>query len=368
MKKLNMMLTYLLATTIYSARVFAADISIMNYNIFNSFDSRHDEGKKDFEFLPLEQKKGKYAAETQEFCTAPGASKDCFEKDWTPTVYAAHIKSITAVLRQYDGGKGPDIAVFEEIENIKVLKDIIQELSKEKYKYYSLIENTDQRGIDVGVISKIPIKSAFLHNPGDEYEGVHRGIIQVDLQVNNKVVTVLGNHWPSPRSANSSDARLNASKHFRKIANSIKSDFVIGVGDFNTSDGENAEAIDSQPASNAIHALYDEFIDVKPYVDSHGGTTFPGSYYFKNKWEVLDRFLIRKKDVSRKSSAVKPIYDSFQIIHYDFLFDLSLPPSDKPSRDKLLSNRSESPIRFDWKTKQGYSDHLPVVMKLSIDN
>ncbi|MDH4468722.1 MAG: hypothetical protein QE271_11750 [Bacteriovoracaceae bacterium] len=362
---------------IFQTHTFAKEISLMNYNLYNMFDSEHDEGKKDYEFLPLELKESRYQAETEDFCKSSGPKSDCASKDWTTDVYAAHIKTIADVIRQYEGN-GPDILVMQEVENAQVLKDLIKELSAQNYKYFALIENTDARGIDVGVISKLPIKKSALHNPGPEYQGVKRGILQVDFQVGKSVITILGNHWPSPRSANTENARINASKHFRSLANSLTSDLVIGTGDFNTTDQENTSKpkdghfkesrISETKDQNAIHILYDEFQDVKPYVESQGMKTFPGTYYFKNKWTVLDRFLIRKKDLAKKSNPVKPNYGSFLIFHPDFLFDLSLPPSNVTTQGSRSRTRVDYPVRFEWKTKKGYSDHLPITMKINIDN
>ena len=94
----------------------AERLTFVSYNCENLFDTRHDTLKNDTDFTPT----GKYR--------------------WTPRRYRQKLDKIGKVLIAC-GGKGddwqiPDIAVLLEVENDKVLRDLV---------YYSALKGGNYR-------------------------------------------------------------------------------------------------------------------------------------------------------------------------------------------------------------------------------
>ena len=110
-----------------SLSVFAGNgpkvFSVMTYNVQNLFDNVHDEGKNDWEFLPLEWKKN--SQEAQEYCQGvknPYYKISCMAKDWNRQILRKKIENLSRVITSYDRGRSADIVVLQEVENINVLK------------------------------------------------------------------------------------------------------------------------------------------------------------------------------------------------------------------------------------------------------
>src|SRR5690606_1342504 len=139
--------------------------SIMNYNVENLFDTLHDKGKLDYTYLPKKVKDS--SPEVQKYCksqTVHAWKEECFKLDWSEEVVEAKMTNIARVIKASNNGKGPDILVLEEVENKSILKQLVdKKLSSLGYKYISLIEGPDSRGIDVGMISRFPIVSEKLN-------------------------------------------------------------------------------------------------------------------------------------------------------------------------------------------------------------
>ena len=334
-----------------SLTLHAKPISIMSYNVQNLFDTEHDEGKNDYTYLPLAFKQA--SVEVLEYCKSlsnENWQKSCLETDWNEGVLKRKIKNISKVIKRYNWGKGPDILVLQEVENKKVLKQLVElGLKNEGYKYISLIEGPDSRGIDVGVISRFPIVKEKLHLVN--LEGVAkktRGILQADIKVNEKIVTVFGNHWPSQH--NPPEARYIAAKTLTDIATSIDSDLVIATGDFNTLKNETPNGIDE--------VIMPAFLDAEKQALGRCKTLFAGTHWYGGKWSSLDKIFILK---NYKNAKVK--FRSFKIMARRFMFG----PIKWEDRDSgEITHYTGVPQSYSHKTLKGYSDHLPIAVKIKL--
>ena len=128
--------------------VFSANISAKNtkkegedlyvrciafYNLENLFDTIHDEGKNDYEYLP------------------DGGMK------WTSFKYENKIKNMAYAVAQLGTDYDPRGAVcvgVAEVENIGCLYDLCAETNKTYGRRYKpiLVEGPDRRGVDVGFL------------------------------------------------------------------------------------------------------------------------------------------------------------------------------------------------------------------------
>lgn len=72
---------------------------------------------------------------------------------WTASVLKQKLKQLASVIAKMNGGHGPDILGVCEVENVKVLGQLVGELDELGRAYKSVHADTqDKRGIDVAFI------------------------------------------------------------------------------------------------------------------------------------------------------------------------------------------------------------------------
>ena len=103
------------------------------YNQENLFDTIHDEGKNDFEYLP------------------DGAMK------WNGMKYFAKLKNMATVLSEMGTDKLPNIGAsvigVSEVENSRVMQDLVEQPPlKARGMKFVHIEGPDKRGVDCALI------------------------------------------------------------------------------------------------------------------------------------------------------------------------------------------------------------------------
>jgi endonuclease/exonuclease/phosphatase family metal-dependent hydrolase len=323
----------------------------MNYNAENLFDTVHDEGKEDYTYLPLSVKKA--SQEIQDYCNGLAVSswrRSCLNTDWNEDVLAAKIKNLSRVIRAYNKGRGADIVVLQEVENKNVLEMLVNNgLKGLGYKYISLVEGPDSRGIDVGVLSRYPVVSENIHLI--DLTGIakpSRGILEVKIKVGKKTITVFGNHWPSQH--NPSEARFAASERLIELAHNADSNIVIATGDFNTT---------KKDLPNGIENLRGTFTDVEERSRKLlFKKLWSGTHWYKGHWGSLDKIFVLK---GSKKAKVK--LRSFNILSYKFLLGEKKWTDRETGEVTIYRN---VPYRFNLRNKTGYSDHLPIAVKLKL--
>jgi len=362
---MNLKNVFLIAILVVSGMSYAASgfeknnkkkisFSLMTYNLENLFDTTHDLGKHDWTWLPLAFKK--QSQEVQDYCnemTNEYYKKDCLESDWSEKVMNQKIKNLSKVILSFDKGQGADVIVFEEIENINVMKLLIARgLSKSGYKYTALIEGPDTRGIDVGIISKYPIVSTKYHevNLAPHSTRSTRGILEARIQIRGKFVTVFANHWPSQ--GNIDETRELASLVLQKAAQNIKSGLVVAAGDFNTLRDDLPHGINNN--------IIPYFEDVEVMARKVKYVKSEGTHWYRGDWQSLDKIFVLKSSLSK---TARVDHKSYEILSHDFM----VRNVEWTNQDTGSSEQSENvPNRFNSKTGEGFSDHLPVAIKFSL--
>lgn len=326
---------FIAATILISTAAHAKTFKFMQYNAENFFDTKHDEGTHDYTYLPLSVKKNLDGH--QEYCESQSSGtfrKQCLNLDWTDAKLMKKITNIAKVVKAYDStGKGPDVVVFEEVENINALNKLMTKgLDKMGYKHAILIEGDDSRGIDVGLISKYPVVSSRHHSVIINGEVLDtRGILEVTLDVDGYEVVVFVNHWPSQN--NPTSERIASAQLLEKAAAAKKgADLIIAAGDFNSVKGETPFPLD----------VLRNFIDTEKTARNEGHTVHAGTHYYRGEWSSLDKIFVHK------SSNLKADYSTYKIFNHSFLM------------------KNGAPIRFNHETAQGYSDHLSVGIQFEL--
>ena len=175
------------------------------------------------------------------------------EKENTPTTadYQKKLAGVADVLSQL----AADIVVLEEIENEFVLADLrAQPAIVGKYPHQAIFKGNDQRGIDIGLVSAIPIIKAVSHekesftNPFDTDTPPHkyyfsRDVLEVHFQFNTRHVILLGVHLKSKIGvpAEVLAKQIAEATQTRKIADALfqqdPTAAIVILGDFNNSPG-----------------------------------------------------------------------------------------------------------------------------------
>jgi len=317
----------------------AKPLKIMQYNIENSFDTTFDEGTDDFTYLPVSTKRGMKGH--ADFCRSMGSDfyrNQCQNLDWNEAKFTKKLLGLARVIKSFDAtGLGPDIILVQEVENKNVLSKLVSKGLKDMgYQHIALLEGDDKRGIDVGVISRFPIVRSQIHPlimNGSRIDT--RGILEVELKVDDQEIIIFNNHWPSQ--GNPTSHRLASAEQLAKLAerHAKRADLILAVGDFNTIATEEPYPL----------ALLKNFEDVVEQARRAGHRIHPGTHFFRGEWSSLDRVFIHK------SSAIKPKLSSVEIMNRDFVLK--------------KENGTMVPNRFNHETAEGFSDHLGIAVEFN---
>jgi endonuclease/exonuclease/phosphatase family metal-dependent hydrolase len=328
-------------------------VSIMAFNLENLFDTKHDENKNDYTYLPLSEKRSK---EHEDYCDknfTGGFLDECLSLDWSEKVLAEKKKRLADVILQVNNGMGPDILMTEETENIGVLTALSKDnLAKANYQTVVLLEGPDNRGIDTGLLSRFPlVGTPILHiipfktNNSEDANAAKttRGVLQVDLKLpDGQTLTVLGVHLPSQ--AHPTYLRQQALAYLTELKNSLPADrLVITGGDFNITSKEDATTgmVKTDFASSWL---------VSHIVGCH---SCQGSYYFfpERSWSFFDIFAFSQNFASTNKGSWHLNPDS-----------IMLPHASKYQADPLKQNP-----HFNPKLPTTVSDHYPIYAEIELN-
>jgi predicted extracellular nuclease len=306
----------------------------MFYNVENLFDTVDDTLTDDNEFLP------------------DGLMR------WTPGRYDKKINSIYKTIIAAGEWEPPDIVAFCEIENRKVLEDLIYGTNLSKFNYRIIHEESpDRRGIDVCLIfrnkSITPVYYSYLIPPEiDRKDFNSRSVLYAKLLIETDTVHLFVNHWPSRRGGvlAGENFRLQISSMVREKADSIfksnHSSKIIIVGDFNSS-----------PDDEAIQTLISSHDSLKYLVNLSGflNLKFPGTYRYMGTWEMIDQVIVSDGLLSGRTGVFTE-KDQLRIFNPGFLL---IKDPKYPGSCPFATYRG-------YKYQGGFSDHLPVLLDLKI--
>jgi len=329
----------------------AGSVTIMTYNVENLFDTEDDADRSDEAYLPLSKKDNELIRAA---CRAKNdkdyRKQECMEKDWSEDVLATKMRRLTDVLSQVRAGRGPDVLLLQEVENKNVLEIWRKNhLAKMNYNPAILIEGEDERGIDVGLMTRLEVvgepklhKIPFVANDNLKAEDISgtRGILETTLKMDDgSLLTVMVVHLPSQ--SNPTEMRKQSLEFVNNLKTKLPKDRAVLVGgDFNVSSDEEAKE-DFFAKTMAKDWAVSHFVGC----DGCDGTYF----YNKDKaWNFLDVFLISKDLMESGKSPWQVSTKSIRIAN----------------KSIYQTNIYDSPAKFDQHRKDGVSDHWPMVMEL----
>lgn len=337
-----MMLVLLGTTSVFGQQKKFAVYAVGFYNQENLFDTCHDAGKNDYEFLPT----GSY--------------------HWNAMKYSHKLHNMAQAL----GDMGSDVlppsvgcAVIglSEVENDKVLTDLVaQEPLKSRGMKFCHVEGPDARGIDCGLIYNpklFTVRNVKLvptqYEPKDSAHKT-RGFLTVSGTMAGEHVTIIVNHWPSRFAG--SYYRERGGKQCRAVKDSLlredPSCKVIIMGDMNDDpmDKSMAEALGARREISEVKDgdMYNPWWNVLAK-EGRGTLAYNGS------WNLFDQIVVSpnllNRDGSKDYSTLKFLKNN--IFKRDYLIQQDGKYKGTPKRT------TAGGVWLD-----GYSDHLPTVIYL----
>ncbi len=315
--------------------------SVLFYNVENLFDTQDDPQSEDDNFTP----EG--------------------ELHWTGKRLSEKLLHISKVIVSASEWNVPDLVLFAEIENRKVLEKLIYDTPLKSFPYKIVHkESPDHRGIDVGLIYNSASFSPVEYNyyPLEVNNAVldTRELLYVSGVFNgNDTIHIFGNHWPSRYSGflETKDLRKTAATLLRNKVDTLnmkyKSPKIIILGDFNDNPEDETLSIVLKAGRVEQHIvdneLYNLFIDLKR--DNQG------TLKFQSQWFIFDQIIVSGSLLSNDSGLfVKP--EDAKILALPFLLE----------DDRKFGGKKPFRTYYGFTYNGGFSDHLPVLLQLNSAN
>ena len=312
------------------------------YNQENLFDTCHDEGKRDYDFLPT----GSYK--------------------WNAMKYNHKLSNMSRALADMGTDVLPNIGCaiigLAEVENSKALDDLIAQpaLSARNYQYVH-IEGPDRRGIDCALLynpSLFSVKSTrlvpYVQKLKKDSAFYTRGFLTVSGTLADENVAVIVCHLPS-RFSESFYRELGA-EQVKAIKDSLLNDdpnckvFVMGDMNDDPIDKSMAGILKGKGNIKDVNEgdMYNPWYNI--LVKEGVGTLL-----YQGSWNLFDQILVTpnllNKDDKKDFSSLK--FWKNQIFKRDYLFQ---------TEGKYKGSPKRTTAGGVW--LDGYSDHLPVVIYL----
>jgi len=309
-------------------------VRLMFYNVENLFDIYDDTLTEDEEFM------------------SGGLRR------WNYQRYSRKINSLYKTILAAGEWEPPAIVAFCEIENRKVLEDLVTSTNLSKYDYDIVHEDSpDERGIDVCLIYRKEmadiIDYSYLYTSvvtGNEFRT--RDVLYARFLVNGDTIHLFVNHWPSRRGGvlAGEAQRIKIAEMVREKVDSIfvasySNAQIIIMGDFNATPEDRVMSILAGRADNdsSLVNLSETLPD---------GT---GTYRYMGTWEIIDQVIV--SDALIKGNAgVFTEPGLLQVFRPDFLM----------MKDLKYPGLSPYSTYSGYRYQGGYSDHLPVLLDLRL--
>ncbi len=319
-------------------------VTVMTFNVQNLFDNTDDPGKDDKAYLPIEAKQNESHIAACNEIQVDSWRVECLELDWSGAAIERKLEALAATIRQVNGGAGADIIAMQEVENASILDRLrTEKLGEMGYQPAILIEGSDVRGIDVAILSKLPLADVPSLHPLSlpdfpEREGDTRGVLQANFVLpDGSVLTAFSVHFPAPFHPTS--MRIAAYEHLAALRAALPNEnHVFAAGDFNTTSTEDAR-------ENLLESY------ARPYwtiAHDVGCTECDGSYFYHgdSSWSYLDMILFSPARGKKTTAEVRG--DSVAIAN-------AYPPQ---------MSENGTPERFRSEKGTGVSDHWPMVAEI----
>lgn len=341
-KRVWVLTVALLAVSALSAQKKFSVYGVGFYNMENLFDTCHDEGKRDYEFLPT----GSYR--------------------WNGMKYTHKLHNMARALADLGTDVLPNVGCafvgLAEVENHKVLDDLTAQpqLAQRGYRYVH-VEGPDRRGIDCALLYNPSLFSVrtvklvpYIQTLAKDSDFLTRGFLTICGTLAGEPVAVVVCHLPSRFS--DSFYREQGARQIRAIKDSLlredSSCKVLVMGDMNDDpiDKSICEALGGKGQIDEVgnDEMYNPWYNI--LVKEGVGTLF-----YQGAWNLFDQILLSPNLLNRQGTKdfATLKYWKHQIFKRDYLFQ---------TEGKYKGSPKRTTAGGVW--LDGFSDHLPVAVYL----
>ncbi|MGE5394211.1 MAG: endonuclease [Candidatus Saccharibacteria bacterium] len=325
----------------YSQQVTTREVTtFMFYNTENLFDVSNDSLKQDDDFTPEGMRR------------------------WNNGRLYRKANRIAKVILAAGEWEAPAFVGLCEIEDREVLDKLISQTPLSKYRYKIIHKDSpDPRGIDVALIYRPEIFKPFDYKTialkdTNNTSFASRDILQVSGILNNwDTLHVFVNHWPSRYGG------LMETMPYRKLAakvldKSIQELFVkyprakiICMGDFNdTPDDESVRKVLKAAQINQ-EQVKGEMVNLSAAWTSLAVQTLKSGY----TWQVFDQWIV--SDYLMENTIGLNVIGA-EIFNAPFLLET----------DSKYGGVKPKRTYIGFKHQEGFSDHLPILLKCRMSN
>jgi hypothetical protein len=312
------------------------------YNLENLFDTTHDEGKNDYEYLP------------------DGRNR------WTEMKYQHKLRNMSQVLSEMGTDVLPQVGCavigVSEVENAHCLTDLCnQEPLKKRNIQFVHIEGPDKRGVDCGLLYNpkfFKVRNVklvpYVYDLEKDKDRATRGFLTVSGTLADEHVTIIVCHWPS-RGASSYYREL-AGRQVKAVKDSLLVDDpnvkVLVMGDMNDDPTDKSMVVElgckSEIKETGPKNMYNPFYNtlVKKGI---------GTLMYQGAWNLFDQIVMTPnllhKEGAQDYGTLK--FRKSEVFRRDYLFQ---------KEGKYKGNTKRTHAGGVW--LDGYSDHLPSIVYL----
>lgn len=280
--------------------------------------------------------------------------------EWTEARYRKRIGLMADILRTA-GRRVPDILFLQEVENSRVVGDLNARLGKAGYRWV-VVSDAEDRAIQLAILSRFPLQGVRFWSPGIFGEEQLRPVVEVRALIGRERMTLFNNHWKSKRGGvpETEPGRvLSADILSRRIPDG---GLVVAAGDFNTElDDEDLAGYPERERAfcrwagiggesggylwitDSPDLLQQENRPERLLFDPWEMADHPGSYFYRDSWTRPDHFLM----TSALFDGVGWEFQSMEVC--------ARPP---------LVQQNGTPYKWITSSGMGYSDHLPILLRL----
>lgn len=310
---------------------------VMTYNVENLFDTCHDYGCEDQEFLP-----------------------DAV-RQWNSVRYWKKQGDLSRTLIAAGGVSPLELVALVEVENDSVISHLLRRTRLYRLGYeYVMTTSRDSRGIDVALLYQPErfrlLEKNMIHIPFDaRREKPTRDVLHVAGRLQcGDTLDVLVYHWPSRRGGSraAEHYRYRAARRVRAFADSLaqlrRCPKILLLGDFNDeySDRSIAEGLGAVAPGRP-----GDYVVLSAGLKAPGG--IQGTYKFRGEWNQLDQVIVHRCLLEART-GLRTIAGGCRILAFPFLLE----PDE--ARGGFLPRRTFlGPVY-----KGGVSDHLPLLLEM----
>jgi len=306
------------------------------WNVENLFDVYDDPEKRDESFTPAG------------------------DNHWNTYKYNDKLQKLSKTLTALGGWEAVEVICLSEVENRKVLLDLINTTALNEVGYEIIHEESpDNRGIDVALLYR-PDKfevTQYRYIRVDFGEGQRptRDILYVQGVLNkHTLIHLFVNHWPSRYGghlATEPKRKFTAGivrAHVDSIFQQDPQANVLITGDFNDEPEDQSLSSVLAARQDTVGMKYGELYNMMfPLIGKVGTHKFAGN------WGILDQFIVSKATLTGASNG-KLTEQGVVVFKAPFLLT-----EDKTHMGTRLYRTYQGP-----KYVGGYSDHLPIYVDL----